>query len=170
MRHRIYWLLPDLASARGTMDDLLLARIEQRYIHFLARDGVDLGDLHPANALQATDLVGSAQLGLGVGAAIGAASGAAVAMSGLLDDASKPLIVAALAAAGALFGTWSASLVGSAIPSRRLVRFDGALSRGEILLMVDVPHTRIDEIETLLASRHREARFEGEEPNVPAFP
>ena len=28
MRRRIYWLLPDLASARRTMDDLLLARID----------------------------------------------------------------------------------------------------------------------------------------------
>jgi hypothetical protein len=38
MRRRIYWLLPDLESARATMDDLLLARIEKRHIHFVARE------------------------------------------------------------------------------------------------------------------------------------
>jgi hypothetical protein len=37
MRRPIYWLLPDRHSARLSMDDLLLARIENRHIHFLAR-------------------------------------------------------------------------------------------------------------------------------------
>src|ERR1700754_2520540 len=37
MRRRIYWLLPDLASARRTMDDLLLARIAEQHLHFVAR-------------------------------------------------------------------------------------------------------------------------------------
>ena len=39
MRRRIYWLLPDLASARRTMDDLLLARIAEQHLHFVAREG-----------------------------------------------------------------------------------------------------------------------------------
>ena len=29
MRRRLYFLLPDPASARGMMDDLLLARVEE---------------------------------------------------------------------------------------------------------------------------------------------
>ena len=36
MRRRLYYLLPDAGSARKIMDDLLLARIEERHIHFLA--------------------------------------------------------------------------------------------------------------------------------------
>ena len=170
MRRRIYWLLPDLVSARRTMNDLLLARIEHKHMHFLAREGMDLADLHEANVLQSSDLVGSAQLGLIIGAALGAAAGAALAVSSLLDEASKPAIVGALAAAGAIFGAWTASMIGSSIPSRRLSRFNAALSRGEILLMADVPHRRVREIEDLLQAIHPEAHFEGQEPNVPAFP
>ena len=171
MRRRIYWLLPDLRSARKAMDDLLLARIENRHIHFLARDGADMAGLHEANVLQSSDLVRSAQMGLLVGAAIGAAAGAMLAVSPLIgDELSKPGIVGALAALGSLFGAWASSMIGVSAPSRRLKRFDAALQRGEILLMADVPHQRVDEIEALLGERDPEAHLEGQEPNIPAFP
>ena len=39
MRRRLYFIMPDLPSARKMMDDLLLARIEERHIHVLARRG-----------------------------------------------------------------------------------------------------------------------------------
>ena len=42
MRRRIYWLLPDLASARKTMDDLLLARIHEGHIHFIGPQDADM--------------------------------------------------------------------------------------------------------------------------------
>src|SRR4051794_2851896 len=42
MKQRTYWLLPDLASARRTMTDLLAAGVETRHVHFAARDGLDL--------------------------------------------------------------------------------------------------------------------------------
>lgn len=170
MRRRIYWLLPDLRSARQTMDDLLLARIEHGHIHFMAREDVDLSGLHEANILQSTDLVRSAQMGLMLGAALGAAAGAVVAVVMPFDALSKPAVVGAMAAFGSLFGTWSASMIGASTPSRRLTRFDAALQRGEILLMVDVPRGREAEIETLLSRRHPEAHSEGREPNIPAFP
>ena len=57
MRKRIFWLLPDLPSARRTMDDLLLARIENSHIHFVARDGSDMTGLHEANLFQTSDIV-----------------------------------------------------------------------------------------------------------------
>jgi hypothetical protein len=36
--------------------------------------------------------------------------------------------------------------------------------------MVDVPRSRIAEIEELLRAAHPEAHFEGVEPDIPAFP
>ncbi len=170
MRRRIYWLLPDLRSARKTMDDLLLARIENAHIHFLARDGADMTGLHAANVLQSSDLVRSAQMGLLIGAALGAAAGAMLATSTLIGELSKPGVVGALAALGSLFGAWASSMIGVSAPSRRLKRFQAALQRGEILLMVDAPHRRVAEIEALLSERDPEAHFEGQEPNIPAFP
>jgi hypothetical protein len=42
----MYVTLPDVQSARKLADDLLLARIEDKRMHFLARRGTDLGELH----------------------------------------------------------------------------------------------------------------------------
>lgn len=170
MRKRIYWLLPDPSSARQVMNDLLLARIENRYIHFMADERVDLSGLHEASPLQSSDLVRSAQMGMVLGAALGAAIGALLTLSALTESLSKPGLVAALAALGAGFGAWSASMIGASMPSRRLRRFEPALARDEILLMVDVPSQRIGEIEAMLHAKHPEGHDEGLEPNVPAFP
>src|SRR4030095_1228558 len=75
MRRRIYWLLPDLASARKTMDDLLLARISEQHMHFVAREGADMTGLHAANVLQTSDVIRAAQAGLVIGGAVGALLG-----------------------------------------------------------------------------------------------
>ncbi len=169
MRKRIYWLLPDLGSARRTMNELLLARISERHIHFMADEGADLTGLHAANVLQTTDLVSAAQMGLVLGAGVGAAGGVAMGLE-LAGIAEPGGIVIGMAAVGAMLGAWVASMVGSAAPSRRLRRFERAMAQGQYLLMVDVRRTRVDQIEALLEETHPEAHFEGLEPQVPAFP
>ena len=75
MRRRLYYLLPDLPSARKTMDDLLLARIGERHIHFLAKRGTPMDGLHEANILHKSDVVHGAQRGVLIGAALGCALG-----------------------------------------------------------------------------------------------
>jgi hypothetical protein len=57
MRRRLYFLLPDVESARRIADDLLLARVDDRHMHFLARRGTDLGELHEAGYLMKSDLL-----------------------------------------------------------------------------------------------------------------
>lgn len=171
MRRRIYWLLPDLDSARRTMDHLLLARIDERHIHFVAREDVDLSGLHAANLLQTSDLVRSAEAGLCIGGAAGAVLGAVMAVFfPIIGDAPQWGLIAVLAVVGAGFGAWSASMIGISTPSQRLKRFEGALEQGQILLMTDVPRSRVEEIEARLQALHPEAHLEGVEPNIPAFP
>src|SRR5262245_17915002 len=136
MRRRIYWLLPDLASASRTMNDLLLARIEESHIHFAARDGTDMTGLHPANLLQTSDVVRAAQLGLVVGGAVGAIGGvAAVLFFSVSGEAPHWGLAAITAIVGAPIGAWSASMIGVSVPSKRLARFEGALETGQLLLM-----------------------------------
>ena len=168
MRKRIYWLLPDLGSARRTMDELLLARITEHHIHFVAQEGSPMDGLHAANVLQTSDLVEAAQNGALLGSGLGAAGGVAAAFA--FDPASPAALVIGIAAVGAMLGSWSSSMIGSSTPSRRLRRFEQAIAKGQYLLLVDVPRTRVTEIEQLLERTHPEAHFEGMEPNVPAFP
>ena len=171
MRRRIYWLLPDLTSARRTMDDLLLARISEPHIHFIAREDADMSGLHSANVLQSSDVIRAAQAGLVIGGAAGAVLGVIVALFfPLFGNGPEWGMVAVLAILGAGFGAWSSSMIGVSAPNNRLKRFDGAIEQGQILLMVDVPHTRVEEIESRLQALHPEAHLEGVEPNIPAFP
>src|SRR5947208_849109 len=67
MKRRLYFLLPDVASATRAANDLLLARVEDRHMHFLAKRGTALGELHEAGYLFKTDLVRGAGIGLALG-------------------------------------------------------------------------------------------------------
>ena len=67
MRLRMYVTLPDLDCARRLANDLLLARVEDKHMHFLARRGTDLGELHEASHLQKTDAVHGAFTGFVTG-------------------------------------------------------------------------------------------------------
>ncbi|HKX44964.1 MAG TPA: DUF1269 domain-containing protein [Burkholderiaceae bacterium] len=171
MRRRIYWLLPDLASARRTMDDLLLARIAEQHLHFVAREGTDMAGLHPANILQTSDVIRAAQSGLIIGGVVGALAGAVAAwFFPIVGSEPQWGMVAVLGFVGALVGAWSSSMIGVSTPSSRLARFTAAIEDGQILLMVDVPRSRVDEIEQRLQALHPEAHLEGVEPDIPAFP
>ncbi|HSW21102.1 MAG TPA: DUF1269 domain-containing protein [Ramlibacter sp.] len=171
MERRIYWLLPDRESALKTLDDLLLARIDYRHIHFVAREGADMSGLHQANFLQTSDVVRSAEMGLLLGAGVGALLGAFVAVYyPIVGDKPQWGMAAVLAVAGAIFGAWASTMIGVSTPSKRLRRFSSQLEQGQILLMVDVHPERAEAIEARLKALHPEARHEGAEPDIPAFP
>ena len=171
MRHRLYYLLPDIAAARATMNDLLLARIEARRIHFMTGGQALPPDLPGANLLQRTDVVRGAEMGMAAGAALGLLAGVGLLYYFNIDSPGvKAAMVVAAALAGMLFGAWASSMQGASLPNSRLAAFDDDLQKGSILMLVDVPSGRLDEIEGLLAERHPEMRFRGEESHIPTFP
>jgi hypothetical protein len=170
MKRRIYWLMPDVASARQAMDDLVWARVDVAHIHFVGPEGMDMAGLHAANVWQTSDLVHAAKTGWVVGSACGLVVGfAAALLFPIVGDDPEWEVAVLVALLGGVVGAWSASMIGISIPSPRLQRFEGAIAQGRILLMVDLPPSRVRDIEALLRSAHPEARFEGEEPRVPAF-
>jgi hypothetical protein len=170
MRRRIYFMLPDRASARRTMDELLLQRIEERYIHFIARPDVSMEGLHEANVLHTTDLVHGAKLGALIGVAAGCVGGAVIQWLFVKDANYQIVTVIGMAAFGGLFGAWVASMVGSAVPNTQLRQFEREIAQGQILLMVDVPEYKAEEIKSRLGRAHPEGHDGGIEPNIPAFP
>lgn len=170
MRRRLYFVLPDLNSARQTMNDLLLARIEERHIHCLARRGTPLDDLHEANVLQKTDLVHGAELGLILGGIGGAALGIVAVMSPPEGMTLQLVTILFTALIGAFLGAWVSSLVASAVPNSKLLVFAKDIEEGKILMMVDVPARKVEQIHALVEKRHPEAALGGVEPTIPAFP
>lgn len=171
MRSRLYFVVPDVPAAERTTNDLLLARIEESHIHCLGRRGTPLGKLHEANFLQKSDLAHGAQVGLVVGGVCGALMGAALVYLPIAGQTTLPLVAIPIGLlGGALFGAWAASLIASSTPNSRLKMFSTDFEQGRILMMVDVPHGRVDEIRDLVARRHPEAASHGIEPAIPAFP
>lgn len=172
MKQRIYWLLPDLASARRTMTDLLGAGIEARRVHFAAREGLDLSGLHAANVLQTSDVVHAAETGLLLGGATGICTGLLVALFFPITGGTEPQweVAGILAVLGGVFGAWCASMIGISIPSPRLARFQSAIAQGQILLMLDAPRPQAQAVTALLQAAHPEAHFEGVEPHAAALP
>lgn len=170
MRRRLYFLLPDTGHTRGVVNDLLLARIEARHIHVLARDGTALDDLPEASLFQKSDFVHGVEQGLAIGGLTGAIVGVimmALAPSGVDLNG---LAVLTMALAGAVVGGWASGMIATDVPNSRLRRFKAALEEGRVLLMVDVPKGRVDEIDGLVRSHHPEAGIHGTEPTIPAFP
>ena len=170
MRRRLYFMLPDVPSARALLDELLLARIEERRMHFWAKDGTPLPDMPEANFLQKTDLVHGVESGMLIGGAIGAIGGALL-VRFPLEGIHLPMIAVLIAGVvGVLFGAWASGMVAAAIPNSRMTAFQEAIERGQVLLMIDVPYRRVREIEELVEKRHPEIRFGGMEPHIPVFP
>ena len=157
MRRRLYFVLPDVESAKRTADDLLLARVEDRHMRFLARRGTALDPLHEAGYLDKTDIVHGAAVGLALGGVIGALTGALVVA--YPPEGTNPQLVAVLIGMliGAPLGGWMASMAGASVPNSRLKQFQADMETGRVLMMVDVPYRRVDEITDLVVSRHPEA-------------
>ena len=126
MRLRMYVTLPDVPSARRLANDLLLARIEDRRMHFLARRGTDLGELHEASYLHKTDTVHGGFVGLVLGGLLGVAVGV-VLVNYPVDGVNLQMgAVLITSIAGAVLGTWVASMVGLQVPNSSLKRFVAA--------------------------------------------
>src|SRR5688572_23222602 len=170
MRRRLYFVLPDVASARSMLNEMLLARIECRHIHFLSKRDSLPDDLPQATVLQKTDIVHGAQMGIAIGAIVGAVAGGVLVMFPPTGVSLKLFTVLTIALGGALFGAWASSMVASSVPNSRLKAFARDMEAGRVLMMIDVPMRRVQEICELVASRHPEALSGGVEPTIPAFP
>jgi hypothetical protein len=166
---RIYFLAPTIEVSKKIVDELLLARIEERHIHVLAKRGTPMENLPEASYLQKSDFIPALERGMALGGATGMVAGlVAVALPGGPVLVGGAILATSLAGAGV--GALMSSMVGSSIGNRRIAQFEEALEKGEFLFMVDVPRARVDEIKALVKSHHPDAECGGTEPEVPAFP
>jgi hypothetical protein len=170
MRRRLYYLLPTVPQAKSTLNDLLLARIEERHIHVLAREGTPLGDLPEATIDQRSDFVHAMELGLLTGSLTGLIAGLYAFLfppDGLQIGVSG---VALLFLLGAIFGVWTSGLIGTDVPNTRLRRFEREIEGGKVLMIVDVPKDRVAAVNEIMKKRHPKASARGSDPMTPAFP
>lgn len=169
---RLYFLVPTVESATQIVNELLLARIDERHIHIVAKDHAPLlkANLPEAGLFEESDFVPALERGLTVGGATGLLAGIAAVTfppAGLILGGGAILATSLL---GAGLGAWVASMIGVSIPNTQLDKFHDALEEGQLLMLIDVAKDRVEEITDLVRQYHPEAHVEGTEPTIPAFP
>ncbi|MFZ2541648.1 MAG: hypothetical protein WAW75_07730 [Gallionella sp.] len=160
MKRKLFFMLPNMETAHSMMDQMLLARIEERNIRFLAKPEMPLEGLPEANVMEKTDSLH----GIGVGAAIGGVSGAlggllVVAMPALFSVPSgsgqqlQAMAILAIGLAGAAFGAWWTGFAASMVSNSSLAPYKDQIARGEVLMIVTVPYHRISDIRALVGAK-----------------
>lgn len=170
MKRRLYFLLPSTAYANAIHNELLLARIEEKNMHVLARDDISLSGLPEASILEKSDLIHGLQLGFIVGGFTGIFLATVAYLSNMIVTGWETISMTGIIAGSAFVGAWASSMVAVNMQNTRLKAFMKDVNSGKILYMVDVPVYRIEEISELVHSKHPEINLEGIEHSIPAFP
>ncbi|MCC6923946.1 MAG: DUF1269 domain-containing protein [Nitrosomonas sp.] len=167
---RIYFLVPNITVTHKIVDELLLAKIEEKHIHVLAKRGTPLENLPEANLLQKSDFIPAVEQGLALGGATGLLAGlVAIALPPASTVVAGGILLGS-GLAGAGIGAWLSGMVGMSIGNRRTKEFEEAIEAGEFLILADVSPERVNEIETLIRKHIPEVEVEQTEPRIPAFP
>jgi len=167
---RLYFLVPDTQIGKKVVDELLLAHIEWKHIHVIAKRGTPMQDLPEASAWQKSDFIPAMLRAVPIGGATGM-------LCGLVGLALQPHLVVAGGAvllatslAGVGIGVYLGGMVGLNVGSTRLKAFEQAIERGELLVIADVPRGEVEQITERIRKVHPKVDPEGTEPRVPAFP
>ncbi len=156
MKRKLYFMLPNIKTAQQMMDQLLLARIEEQSIHFLAKPEISLEGLPEANVIEKTDSLHGVGLGAIVGGVIGVTGGViVVAYPSLVSIPTgeyplHSLAILVIGLIGAAFGAWWNGMISSAIPNSSLKSYEGEIARGGILMIVTAPYHRIRDIRAVV--------------------
>ena len=123
MLRRIYCLVPSVEVARKVVDEVLLARVEEKHIHVLAKRGTPLEDLPEATMMQKSDFIPAIERGVAQGGVVGLLAGlVGIALTpGAMVIAGGIILACSLTGAGV--GAWIGGMIGLNIGNTRLKRF-----------------------------------------------
>jgi uncharacterized membrane protein len=111
-----------------------------------------------------------AEVGLVSGSLLGLVIGTILYVTQPVGITLQPVVILAMGVLFGLFGAWSSSMVGIALPNSQLSQFEEEIEQGKVLLIVDIPRNRVDEVRLLIGRTHPEANARGFEPAFPVFP
>ena len=166
---RLYFLVPNLESTRKINDELLLARVDERHIHVIAKEGTPMEDLPEAKLAQRSDVVPALDRGITIGGATGIVAGIIAVTFPPAGLALGGGAILGIGLAGAGFGALMSTMIGVDVANTRIQKFQDAIEKGELLMMVDVPKNRVDEIDDLVKKHHPEAEIEGTDQQFQHF-
>ncbi len=162
MHLKLHFLLPNIKVAHKASEAMLLARVEDKNVCFLAKPDTDLGVLRHATALEATNTFHEGLKGVLMGAGLGLLGGLYVLYfpawftdSPLwFTNASWYTILAVTTLLGAAAAAFGAALLGFNILNTDLERYHKRIDDGAVLMIVSVPYQRANEIRKIVRKLH----------------
>lgn len=158
MDRRLYFLLPDRTHALSVVEDLSRVGIKPECIHALADKRTRMDGLPPASPRQESDTSGKLEKALWNSNLISFALAFGCFIYLLITGHFNGWLLLPTSVMAVNFIT---GLKFSNLPNTHLGEFRDALAHGEILLLVDVPESRVSEIEHCVHHHHPEAATGG---------
>jgi hypothetical protein len=161
---RLHVLMPDQATTKAVVAELKEQGISEHHLHVVANLAQDLHGLPEANVWQKTELAHGIEWGVGLGGAAGLLGGVLAVTfppAGLVLGGGAIL---AAAAGGAGVGAVVHAMLGSHEHNHDLDRYADAIGEGHLLLMADVPRSRVKELGEMIRNHHPEAEIGVHEP------
>lgn len=170
---RFYYMTRSLSSVLGISRDLQEAGIGENRIHVMGRNAGVLQQARvPTTSMwEETDILHSGFVGALYGMGAGLVAGLLLAA---MDPWNMPLgsnAVMASTAFGLCFGAWLGGIRGISTRNHHIAPYLPAVERdGDYLVMVDADDDRhVRSIETVMHTRHQEAREAGHEDHYSPF-
>lgn len=162
MNLKLKFLLPNIKAARQANEAMLLARVEEKDVSFLAKPDSDLGDLPEANAIEATNTLHEGLKGVLMGAGIGLLGGLYVLYfpkwftdsPTWFTNASPLAILVITSLMGAAAAAFGAALLGVNVLNSDLRQFKKRIDDGAVLMIVSAPFNRAKEIRQVVKNLH----------------
>jgi hypothetical protein len=162
MNLRLKFLLPNMKVAKQASEAMLLARVEDKNVFFLAKPGTDLGLLQPAPASEATNTLHEGFKGILMGAGLGLLGGLYVLYfpawvtesPNWFTNASAWVILSVTALIGAAAAAFGAAMLGMNILNSDLKKYQTRIDAGAVLMIVCVPFHRAQEIRKIVSKLH----------------
>jgi hypothetical protein len=163
MNQRLYFLLPDREHAQDVISQLKERGVNTRQMHTLAGKGLSADGLPASKSILRDDLAGRLEFwGWRSNLALFFISALTLVAMLFMNAGLWMLLPVCLMVISFLLGERFTHL-----PNTHLGEFADALKHGEILLMIDIPSERANEIEHSVQDRHPEAVAGGSSWNTP---
>jgi hypothetical protein len=154
MTSKLKFLLPDVATANQVAGSLMLAKIENEDICFIAKPGIDFGQLQGASIIESPKVINDEENDgkwIWIGAAIGLLTGLVLHYIDPGIASSMGIHWITVVAIASLIGAFAfAALFGVDFFGVEFKKYKSKIDSGAILLIVTAPFHRANEIRLIV--------------------
>ncbi|EWH03580.1 DUF1269 domain-containing protein [Halomonas sp. BC04] len=153
---RLYFLIPDKETTSTIVDELNAMGLTKEDLHVMGKDWrpLEKEGVPVATLIQTSDVANAWKRGAIAGAVLGFVLGLVAHF--IIHGTNIVWITLAMVVFGALFGVWTSTMVGVSVRDVKVSKYDKAIKRGAMLLIIDVPEEQEETFKTVIKHHHPE--------------